>query len=347
MRHASSGPLVEEDGPDSDIVVSCRVRLARNLSGFPFVNRATDAQRHQVIALIQRAALDSTLGAGTVWINLMQASPRDRQILVERHLISRQLAEGTTPRAVAISPDQRISVMVNEEDHLRLQVLLPGQQLGEAYERADSVDDALESVLDVAFSRRWGYLTACPTNVGCGIRVSVMVHLPALRMTGEIERVRRAAKELHLAVRGFYGEGSDSTGDLYQVSNQVTLGLSEQDLLEHFRTRIVPKLIEYEREARRMLSERNPAVLEDRLHRALGVLSNARLMGFDEAMKLLSRLRLGACLGRLPISLATVRRLYLQIQPAHLQLAHGAELTEDQMRECRATLIRGELGSVK
>ena len=343
MRLAPNGPLLDEAGPDSDVVLSSRVRLARNLAGFPFVNRATVAQRHQVIGLVQRVGLESTLGTGTVWVNLMHATPKERQLLVERHLISRQLAEGDTPRAVAISPDERISVMINEEDHLRLQVLLPGQQLVDALSRANAVDDAVETKLDVSFSRRWGYLTACPTNVGCGIRLSVMLHLPALRMTGEIERVRRAAKELHLAVRGFYGEGSDSTGDLYQVSNQVTLGVSENDLLEQFCQRIVPRLIEYERQARRLL-EQSPTTLDDRLHRAMGVLRSARLMGIDEAMKLLSRIRLGACLGRMPdVDLRTVRRLLLQAQPAHLQLALGSELGEDQLRAARATMIREAL----
>ncbi len=351
----ATGSWLQPGGLDSDVVASSRVRLARNIAGYPFVNRATPAQRQQVIAMVERIELPTSLAASMVWVDLNRAVPRERQLLVERHLISRQLAEGDAPRAVAIADNESISVMVNEEDHVRLQVVLPGLALDAAMERADQVDDAIESKVDYAFSRRFGYLTACPTNVGCGMRLSVMVHLPALRITNEIERVKRASKELNLVVRGFYGEGSDATGDFYQVSNQTTLGLAEPELLERFQGEIVPLLVSYERHARRMLS-RQGTVLDDRLHRALGVLRCARMLGADEAMKLLSRVRLGICLERIrDVELRVVNQLLLQVQPAHLQVAigqtddgksgPGGDAAGEQLKEARATLVRSALGA--
>jgi protein arginine kinase len=279
-----------------------------------------------------------------IWVDLDQASPRDRQLLVERHLISRHLAETDIPRAVAVSGDETLSIMINEEDHMRMQVLAPGSMLDELVQRIGEIDDAVESKIDYAFSKRWGYLTACPTNVGSGIRLSVMMHLPALKLTEEIEKLRRAAKDLHLAVRGYYGEGSESAGDFYQISNQITLGRTEQELLAEFRERVLPKIIDYETQARRLLVEHNPTLLDDRIHRALGILLAARLLGAEEAMKLLSRVRLGIRLGRLPeLNIADVNRLLLQIQTAHLQLYVGADLNPDQRREARAKLVRETL----
>ncbi|MHC4429539.1 MAG: ATP--guanido phosphotransferase, partial [Planctomycetota bacterium] len=285
------------------------------------------------------------LAEGMIWVDLRKATGRDRQLLMERHLISRNLAEADFARAVAVSGDESLSIMVNEEDHLRMQLLAPGKQLAELVERINAVDDTIETKIDYAFSPRWGYLTACPTNVGTGIRLSVMMHLPALKLTNEIERVRRAAKDLHLAVRGYYGEGSESAGDFYQISNQVTLGRSEAELLREFQERVVPGIVEYEHEARRMLVNRNSTLLDDRVHRALGILRTARLLGAEEAMKLLSRVRLGIHLGRLPdIDIGAVNRLLLQVQTGHLQLHVGVDLSPDQRREARAKLVRQMIG---
>ncbi len=345
MQFSSHGPWLSDDGPDADVVMSCRVRLARNIAGFPFVGRSNDTQRREIMNLARQVVLSSDLADGMIWVDLMQSSGRDRQLLMERHLISRHLAEADFPRAVAVSGDETLSIMVNEEDHLRMQLLAAGKRLGELVERINAVDDTIETKIDYAFSPRWGYLTACPTNVGTGIRLSVMMHLPALKLTNEIERVRRAAKDLHLAVRGYYGEGSESAGDFYQISNQVTLGRSEPELLREFQERIVPGIVEYEHEARRMLVNRNPTLLDDRVHRALGILRTARLLGAEEAMKLLSRVRLGIHLGRLPgIDLDAVNRLLLQVQTGHLQLHVGADLSPDQRREARAKLVRQMIG---
>ncbi len=345
MKSSTPGPWLSDDGPDTDVVMSCRVRLARNIAGFPFVGRANDTQRREILRIAQQVVLSLDLADGMFWVDLTQSSARDRQLLMERHLISRHLAEADFPRAVAVSGDETLSIMINEEDHLRMQVLGPGLGLGDLMDRIDEVDDAIESRLDFAFSRRCGYLTACPTNVGAGIRLSVMMHLPGLKLTGEIDRLRRAAKDLHLAVRGYYGEGSESAGDFYQVSNQITLGRTEQDLLAEFRDRILPQIIEYEQHARQMLVERNPTLLDDRIHRAVGILRSAHLLGAEEAMKLLSRVRLGIRLKRLHgIDLNRVNHLLLQVQTAYLQKGIGANLNPDQRREARAKLVREALG---
>jgi protein arginine kinase len=344
MELSAASPSLHSP-PHGDVVLSCRVRMARNIAGFPFVCRASDAQAQDVLNLTRPILLRPELAAGMIWVDLNKATLRDRRLLFERHLISKNLAEAENRRAVAVSGDESLSVMVNEEDHLRMQVLAPGFQLGDIFKRINAVDDAIESHLDYAFSPRWGFLTACPTNVGTGIRFSVMMHLPAMKMTNEIERVRRAARDLHLAVRGYHGEGSESAGDFYQISNQVTLGRSEDEILEEFQTLIVPRIIEYERQSRTALVERNSTLLDDRLHRAIGVLRSARLLGTEEAMKLLSRVRLGAHLGRLPgIKPETINELFLQVQAAHLKLQAGGELSPDQLREARATLVRRRLG---
>ncbi len=345
MELPSHGPWLSGDEPDCDVVMSCRVRLARNVAGFPFVSKASEAQRQEVLSLARQVVLAGHLAEEMMWIDLALATTRDRQLLVERHLISRQLADGEHSRAVAVSADETLSIMINEEDHLRMQVLAPGRQLAQLVDRINAVDDAVEARLDYAFSPRWGYLTACPTNVGTGVRLSVMMHLPALKLTNEVERVRRAAKDLHLAVRGYYGEGSESAGDFYQISNQVTLGRSEPELLQEFQARILPKIVDYEREARRMLAGQSGSLLDDRVHRALGLLRTSRLLGAEEAMKLLSRVRLGIHAGRLPdVDLRMINRLLLLVQPAHLQQHIGSALTPDERREARARLVREALG---
>ncbi len=344
MEFASKGSWLSEGGPEADVVMSCRVRAARNLAGFPFVAKASDAERHELVNLAKQVVLGCELGQEMIWVDLAKATSRDRQLLVERHLISRHLAEADMPRAVAVSEDETLSIMINEEDHLRMQLIAPGFKLEELVEQIDKVDEILEQKTDFAFSSRWGYLTACPTNVGTGIRLSVMLHLPALKLTNEIERVRRAAKDLHLAVRGYYGEGSESAGDFYQISNQVTLGQSESEILAEFVQVVLPRVIDYEHQARKILVERKTSLLDDRVHRALAILRSARLLGAEEAMKHLSRVRLGIHLRRLQdVQIEVINRLLLQIQPGHLQLHIGADLAPDRLREARANVVRKAL----
>jgi protein arginine kinase len=335
---------LECSGPERDIVLSCRARLARNIAGFPFVCKSTAAQRTEVLSLARHAIVEANIEGQMQWMELNHATPRDRKLLVERHLISSQLAEGDAPRAVAVSNNESLSVMVNEEDHLRIQVLLSGSQVQSAFSRVNEVDDALERRLEFAYSQRFGYVTACPTNVGTGLRLSVMVHLPALKLTGEIDRLRRASKELHLAVRGYFGEGSESVGDFYQISNQVTLGQTEEELLSEFQDQIVPQLIEYERASRNVLRERRERLLDDRIFRALGLLQNVRLLGLDEAMKLLSRVRLGVHMGRITaIEAPAIDQLLTQIQAAHVQETAGEQLAAEELKEARADLVRKAL----
>lgn len=345
MEFTPHGPYLGDSGPIDDVVLSSRVRLARNVAGFPYVNKASDHQQHDLINLAQQVVLQDGLAPGMFWVDLIDASAQDRQLLVERHLISKNHADANMPRGVAISGDESLSIMVNEEDHLRMQVLAPGLQLRTVFERINQIDDAIEEKVDYAFSPRWGYLTACPTNVGTGIRLSVMVHLPGLKLMNEIERVRRAAKDLNLAVRGYYGEGTDSAGDFYQISNQVTLGQTETQLLECFENEILPAIIEYERQARSALLERRTTLLDDRVFRALAVLRSARLLGAQEAMKQLSRVRMGVNLKRIDdVDVSTINCLFLQVQSAHLQQHVGAKLSADETRKARATVVRRALG---
>lgn len=341
---SQGGNWTRAGAPHQDVVLTCRARLARNLAGFPFTNRSSPVQRREILHLVRETVLGADLAPSMIWVDMAEATERDRRLLVERHLVSNQHAEAEHERGVAISGDEALAIMVNEEDHLRMQLLAPGMQLSQVHEAVDAVDDKLEAKLDFAFDRRFGYLTACPTNVGTGIRFSVMMHLPGLRITSEINRVRRAARDLHLAVRGYYGEGSESAGDFYQISNQVTLGRTETNLLAEFEDVIIPRIIEYEHQARRVLMERNRPLLEDRVHRALGTLRVARLIGTEEAMKLLSRVRLGIFLDIVDdVEIATVNRLFLTVQPAHLKLESQSDGGGDELRLRRATTIRRAL----
>ncbi|MEQ9617299.1 MAG: protein arginine kinase [Phycisphaerales bacterium] len=346
--HPEPGPTewLKGDGPIADIVMSSRVRLARNIAGIPFVSRATAGDRTHILEIAQRAITDGHLPQEVRWIDLANADELGRHLLVERHLISSQHAKSSGARAVAIStPDERLSIMVNEEDHFRIQFVRSGFCLGDAFDSVNDIDDRLEESLDYAFSSKFGYLTACPTNVGTGLRLSVMLHLPALKITGDIEKAKRAAKAMSLAVRGFYGEGSEAVGDFFQISNQTTLGKTERDILARFNENIIPQIIEYERVARKSLLEKRSVMLEDRVFRAFGTLRSARLLKADEALELLSHARLGVALGVIKdVPIETVNRLVLISQPAHLQQHVGRSLTQAERRVERATVARELLG---
>jgi protein arginine kinase len=270
-------------------------------------------------------------------------STLDRQFLVERQLISRELATAEGPRGVALGPQETVSLMVNEEDHLRLQVMRSGFTLDEAWQEIDRVDDLLEERVTYAFSEEFGYLTACPTNVGTGMRASVMLHLPALEHTKQIEKVFRALQKINLAVRGLYGEGSRASGHFYQISNQVTLGKSEQQVLEEIRTNIL-EIVRYERVARTTWLRDNRQSLQDKVSRAHGTLCSATMMTSEETMELLSFVRLGINLQLVDdITIPTVNELFIHTQPAHLQKLMGATLDGEERNAARARYLRTRL----
>jgi protein arginine kinase len=321
------------------IVLSTRVRLARNLADRPFPP-ALPAERMEQTEAEIAAVLEATEieGQPLRYLPLRDISDTEKLVLVEKHLISPALAALGAGRGVALSPEHRLAVMVNEEDHIRLQVISPGNSLQEAFRLADQLDDALEARLDFAFRERYGYLTACPTNVGTGMRASAMMHLPALVMTKQMQQVLSALSPLGLAIRGLYGEGSKAWGNIFQISNQVTLGKSEEDTLVNIEA-VTEQVCELENNARQiMLSGRS--ALEDRVWRARGLLSHARIMPAEEALHLISEDRLGVETGLLPATRDTFAALILNLLPAGLRYRHGGEMTEEQLNAARADYLR-------
>ena len=340
---SSSGEWLRGTGPESDIVVSSRIRLARNLSSYPFTSRASALQRSEIDQLLHDKIDKLDMDQRLEYVHLPGLPPLDRQLLVERQLISRELANAEGPRGVAVAPSETISIMINEEDHLRLQVIRSGFTLDECWQDIDRLDDALEQRIHYAFSDELGYLTACPTNVGTGMRASVMLHLPALVLTKQIEKVFRALQKIHLAVRGLYGEGSRASGDFYQISNQVTLGKSETTILTEIRE-VIPQIIAYERQARSTLTRESRDLLHDRVRRALGTLQNAMMITSEETMDLLSNVRLGINLGLLEeITIRKVNELFIHTQSAHLQKLMGSSLDTEERNSARARYLRQEL----
>ena len=341
-----AGEWLRGVGPLHEIVISTRIRLARNLHDYVFLTRADADTRGEIAETIQAAIRKSESLKGLLHLDLEKLDEIDRSLLVERHLISRQHAESSGARRVAFDAHEVSALMVNEEDHLRMQVMRSGFQLNEAWEQISAIDDALEAHLEFAFHQKYGYLTACPTNVGTGVRVSVMLHLPALRLTNEIEKVAQAAKDMKLAVRGLHGEGTEALGDFFQISNQITLGRSEAEIIDDFRDVVIPKIVEYEGAARQSLLRNRLHALDDKIWRALGALQNARLISSNEAMQYLSHLRMGLHVGRVKtINLQTLNELFLQMQPAHLQKLQGERLNGEQRSVARAALIRSRLSS--
>lgn len=337
------GEWLRGSGPESDIVMSTRIRLARNLADYPFISRATEQDRARIEKAIRDCLMASEKGGQVMYVNLEEVNGIDRQFLVERHLISRELAEGQGARAVAIDQREVFSVMVNEEDHLRIQVMSSGLNLFEAWEEINRIDDLVESKVTYAFSPRLGYLTACPTNVGTGMRVSVMLHLPALVITRQIEKVFRSLQKISLAVRGLYGEGSQAMGDFYQISNQITLGRSEEELIKQVGD-IVPVIINYERQARDYLIRESHENLHDRVSRAYGILRTAQTISSEETMHLLSSVRMGVNLGLIEdLQIPTINELFIHTQPAHLQKISGTELDTADRNIERARYLRRHL----
>ncbi len=331
-------------GRTADIVISSRIRLARNLANFEFLPCLSPQRQKQVLGKLKEAILSLDLGDDTTFLDIDDVSSLELDLLVERHLISKRHASGKGARGVVIAAKESFTAMINEEDHLRIQVFSAGLDLRECWRRINGIDDELEKKVKYAFSPKYGYLTACPTNLGTGIRVSVMLHLPGLKMTGQIEKFFNAARDMDLAVRGLFGEGTEAVGDFFQLSNQITLGICESEIVEEFSKTIVPKIADYETIARGELLNKRKEVLDDKIHRALGVLKTARLISSQEALFLLSQVRMGVNLGRVEgISIATVNELFMLTQPAHLQFNSGSKLSPGDRDIMRAQIIRSRL----
>lgn len=335
---------LDASGPASHLVLSTRVRLARNLSAHVFLGRNGDQEREAILTTVERAARETVSLRNAVGFRVDRLDTADRRLLHERHLVSRDLAgleEGGRVRtgATVLVRDQ-LGVMVNEEDHLRLQGIRSGFALDAAYADVDRLDTELGQRLAFAFHPEFGYLTSCPTNVGTGLRASVLIHLPGLVLTKEISKVLQGLAQVGLTFRGLYGEGSEVVGNFFQLSNQTTLGKSEHDLLDHL-GKMVRQVMDYEEQARQVLLRDAPAIIEDKVWRAFGLLRYARSLSFEEAMNLLSGVRLGVGLGLIPdVGMYTLNKLLIYTQPAHLAVAEGMPLDDPGLSVRRARYVR-------
>ncbi len=336
---------LDASGDFSDIVLSTRVRIARNLQGHAFGPRARVNDREAVLAQIGKTAEKPGLLRGATIVELPNLDARTRRILLERRLASRELLGDpkTGPAratAVVLAARDPLSVMVNEEDHLRLQGLVSGLRLKEAWNLVDRLDEELGRELSYAYHHEFGFLTSCPTNVGTGVRASVLMHLPGLVLTKEIGKVLQGLSQVGLTFRGLYGEGSEVVGNFFQISNQTTLGKTEEDLVEHLE-KIVRQVIQYEAQARQVLLRDAAQVTEDKIWRALGLLTYARSLSFEELMNLLSGVRLGVSLKLLPkLRVYTLNKLMIFTQAAHLEQAAGRDLPPSESDAHRAAYVR-------
>ncbi len=331
------------DGPESEIVFSSRVRVARNLAECNFPSRATPAEKKEIMERIVSAVKSIVRFRRCSVLRVEELGDVDKQLLVERYLISRELASKKAGSAVVIDSKSIVTIMINEEDHIRMQALMSGLRLEKCWEVVNEIDDELECQLGFAFSPQIGYLTACPTNVGTGIRVSAMLHLPGLILSKQIEQVLQAVAKLHLAVRGLYGEGTEAFGNLFQVSNQVTLGKGEEEIIATLE-KVVQQVVETERRARKALLKTDADVIFDRVGRAYGILSNAHVITSKEAIELLSTLRMGIDMGiTADLDRQAVNDLFVLTQPAHLQKMNGRELDAASRDIERGNLLRSRL----
>jgi protein arginine kinase len=334
-------------GPNSDVIISSRIRLARNLDKVIFSHRSGKKGAEQTLNIIEQAISKVDYLKKSLIFHLADLGSIDRQFLVERHLMSLELAKSSNSKAVVIDEQEIIAIMINEEDHLRIQAMQSGFNLFEAYNIISRIDDNLAKHLSYAFSSERGFLTACPTNTGTGMRGSVMLHLPALVMSRQINRVLSAVAKLSFTTRGLYGEGTQASGNFFQVSNQVSLGHSEEEILQNLNG-LIRQLIEQEHQAREALSAQNHSLLEDRVWRSYGVLKSAHIISSQETIELLSMVRLGIDLGIIKdIDRGTVNELFILIQPAHLQKIEGRKLSSQERDLKRAELLRVKITKLK
>lgn len=336
------GWLTEED-EYSDIIVSSRIRLARNIKGFSFPAKASKRDLSHLLTQVEAACEKCSSMKNANFININTLDDWDCRYFVERRLASPQFVESNNPSLLVIGLRENLSIMVNEEDHLRIQCIEAGLGIKEAWKKISTIDDELEGFLNFSYSNQYGYLTSCPTNLGTGLRVSFAVHLPALAMTKQVNSVIKKLPTSEIAVRGFYGEGSEPIGNIFQISNQLTLGRTETNIIDRMLS-IAIKLIELERKARTNLLNEHRARLDDAVFRSLGILKNARIISSMEALDLLSSLRLGCEMGLIEeISSLAINQLMVLIQPAHLQKIYRKDLTSEERDILRADFIRQNL----
>lgn len=341
----NTGEWLRDAEDDAGIVISSRVRLARNLADFPFSSRLSEEERRLVARRLTRVVSECPGCQAFPTFSMEELDESDRLFLVERHLISRELADGQGARCVMVSPGEECSVMINEEDHLRIQVVKSGFRLEAAWEEIDALDDQIESRVVYAWHPQLGYLTACPTNVGTGMRVSLMLHLPALVMTKEFVRTHQSLQKISLAVRGLYGEGSQALGDFYQISNQTTLGIAEHDLLKMV-VDVVGSVIGYETRAREHLLKENKPHLLSEIQQSIVMLRTADSLTLEETLQCLSRIRMGVQMGLISdIPITLVNSLFMNTQPAHLERIYGGVFSSFDANIFRAQYLQKQLRS--
>jgi len=341
MNHTSE--WLKGTGPHSDIVISSRIRFARNIDKMPFPHLANKKQAAEVLAMVEAAVPRiEALRLSSVF-RLADIDSVEKQFLIERHLMSYEQAQKNNSKAVIIDEEEVVAIMVNEEDHLRIQVMQSGFNLYEAWNIINRIDDGFSKELPYAFLADWGYLTSCPTNTGTAMRGSVMLHLPALVMTRQINQVLAAISKLSFTTRGLYGEGTQATGNFFQISNQVSLGQSETDIIENING-LIRQVIEQENVSRQGLLQQNRSMLEDKVNRSLGILKSAHIISSQETTDLLSLVRLGIDMGMVKdINRRAINELFILTQPAHLQKIENKKLTSPERDVKRAELIRAKL----
>jgi len=339
--------MTEGSSKKCPVVLMTRIRLARNIEDCPFPGWANSTHRQGVLETCLPAVASLTQMKRGITAELEELSELEKQILVERHLISRELSGSSEKTGVVISKDQSVSVMINEEDHLRIQVIKSGYRFKQAWNSINGVDSALEENLDFAFSSKLGYLTACPTNVGTGMRASAMMHLPALVISSQMEKVVRAVNQLGIAVRGLFGEGSDASGSIFQISNQTTLGESEEEIIKRLSS-VLRTIIDQEMNAREKILEKDPKKLYDKIGRAYGILQNSHLLSSSECMNLASLVRFGVDLEMFPEKTRNiVDRVFIECQPGHIRYHAGSEIETTERDAFRAEFMRDQFATVE
>lgn len=333
------------DSSNNGIVISSRIRLARNLKKYPFYMKITKEQSEAMIEDIKNAVFNNQnlLNENLEYIELNKLDKVNKISMVEKHIISPALVKSIKPTALILKQDETISIMLNEEDHIRIQVIATDDNIDEVYTLSNKIDDLIEENVEYAYDNDYGYLTSCPTNVGTGMRASYMIHIPLIELTGQIKQIVQFISKFGLTIRGIYGEGSEPQGGIYQISNQITLGKKEEAIISNLKT-VTSQIIEQEQKLRQKLISENYITLEDQVYRAYGLVSNAKIMALDEAMRDLSYVRLGYEMGVLeePLPLSNIYNIMINIQPANLTKYAGKNLGKDEINVVRAEFIRNQ-----